>query len=221
MHVNSWSLKDAKNLQEKELAKLFEAAKKMGPQIYLMIVLAYNAALRVSELIHAKVSDFHWETGRFSLIPLKKAGIRHKRDITGKVVTIDKPLPQPVDYPLPKSVMDLAWDYIQQQGLKKDMWVFPGNTTACKVVKLECPGGHVSKRQVQKLFTEMCKSVGIKLPGRGMHSLKHARLTEVAQKSKDPWLVREIGRHESVTMSNHYVTYTNLKEQVDKLGGRL
>ena len=71
------------------------------------------------------------------------------------------------------------------------------------------------------MFDRICKKAGLKLPGRGPHSLKHGRLTEVAKKTRDPYMVKELGRHESITMSDHYVRYLETQEAVAKIGGRV
>jgi len=222
MAGDPWSLKDAKNLREDELDGLFKAAKKAGPQAYLMIILSYNGALRVSELVHIRVSDFHWPTNKISMIPLKKAGKRRKRGADGKMVQIDRDLPRPIEYPLASNVMDLAREYIKKERLHPEAWLFPGKTTkaGCKVVKLNCPGGHICKRKVQNTFDAIAMEAKIKVPGRGIHSLKHARLTEVAKKTKDPYFVKEVGRHSSITMSDHYVKYADFQDRIEKLGGR-
>jgi len=67
----------------------------------------------------------------------------------------------------------------------------------------------------------VCREAGVKVPGRGIHSLKHARLTEVAEKSKDPFLVKAMGRHASIAMSDHYVKYVQMREKTEQIGGRL
>jgi len=218
----AWALTDAKNPQEEELTKLFKAAKKAGSRAHLLIILAYNGALRVSELVHIRVSDFNWSTARMRMIPFKKAGRRRIKQNDGTFKMVDKPLPDAIEYPLPASTVALVRVYVEAQKLKSGSWLFPGSVTpkGCHVVKLKCPGGHLSKRKAQMLWDVVCKEAGVKVPGRGIHSLKHARGTEVARKTKDPFLVKEMLRHGSVAMSDHYVKYVNIKDQVEKIGGR-
>lgn len=217
-----WSLKDAKNPSEAELDKLFRAAKKAGPDERLICSLTYNAALRVSELIHIKAGDFNFQTGKLTMIPLKKAGKKRIRQADGTIKTVDKPLPRAVEYPLPSVVLPLIKDYIKAKSLKLGDWLLQGNVGpgGCHIVKLECPGGHASKRKIQGIFDGLLEAAGIKLPGRGIHSLKHGRLTEVARKEKDPYLVKEVGRHSSISLSDHYVKYVDLQERIEKIGGR-
>ena len=219
----NWSLKDAKNLDEADLAKIFKEAKRLGDLAYMVIVLAYNGALRVSELVHIRVSHFNWGTGKLTMIPLKKAGQKRKKMPDGTVVTVEKELPPAIEYPLPGSVMAAAKEYIRKEGLGKDAWLFPGFTRpgGCHIVKLDCPGGHLSKRKMQLVFDEIAVAAKVKMPGRGIHSLKHGRLTEVAQKTKDPYFVKEVGRHSSVALSDHYVKYVNLKAKIEEIGGMM
>lgn len=220
---STWSLKDAKNLQEADISRLFIEAKKLGALPYIAIVLAYNGALRVSELIHIKVQDFNWSTGKLTMIPLKKAGKKKKKLPDGTMTTVERGLPTPIEYPLPMSVMTAARDYIKGEKLDKEVWLFPGfvGPGGCHIVKLECPGGHLSKRKMQMIFDEVAIAAKIKVPGRGIHSLKHGRLTEIAQKTKDPYFVKEAGRHSSVALSDHYVKYVNLKAKIEEIGGRM
>lgn len=216
-----WRLTDAKNPTPDEINQLFRIARKFDARERLMIVLAYNGALRVSELIHVMVPDFHWLSGNLSMIPCKKAGKKRVRRADGSVFVVEKPLPKPEEIPLDKEVLSLARAYINQEGL--DSWLFPGDTTpeGCHVVKRECPGGHISKRKVQMIFDEIATAAGIKIPSRGIHALKHGRLTEVATKTRDPWMVKQAGRHSSISMADHYVKAVDYAEKMRKLGGKL
>lgn len=218
-----WVLTDAKNLREDETAKLFAEAKKHSRRGHLMVVLAYNGAMRVSELVHVRVSDFRFEAGKLMIIPLKKAGKKRIKGNDGKMRTIEKPLPKAVEYPMPEVVMEMCRKYIKDEHLSPDSFLFPGRAGdgTCNIVKMECAGGHITKRGVQKIFDRICTDAKIKVVGRGMHSLKHGRLTEIAKKEKDPFLVRDLGRHSSVALSNSYVKYVELQEKVNKIGGRV
>jgi integrase len=217
-----WALKDNKNLREDELDAILEEARKEGPKTHLMMALAYNGAMRISELVHIRANSFNFASNRLSIQPVKKAGKRRVKDRhTGKMREIVRPLPPEVDYPMPVNVMQMARKYLQKNGLEGASFLFPGRVGKCWVVMLPCKGGHMSRRQVQKVFDRICRKVGLKLPGRGPHSLKHGRLTEVAKKTRDPYKVKELGRHESITMSDHYVKYLDIQDTVDKIGGRV
>lgn len=182
-----WTLSEEKNLEDVELAKLFEAAKADCPRTRLMIILVYHAALRVSELVHLKVLCFRFDENIVSVTPVKRI---HR--------------PKPVDVILPHPVIELVRRYVMLESPGR--WLFPGNVKKCWL-KNHCAGGHISKREVQKTFDHLCRETGLKLPGRGIHSLKHTRLVDVAEKTKDPQRVKEAGRHASVTIADGYFRF--------------
>ncbi len=221
MAKGSWSLDGKKNLDKEELNGLFVAARKDGLRTHLMVALAYNGAFLVSELIHLRVDSFSFRKGTISFIPLRKAGRRRVR-MNGRIRVVSRNLPDPVEYPLPKNVLTAVRKYVDTMGLSSKSFLFPGRTRkSCKLVKFKCPGGHISKREVQGIFDRIAKAAGVKLPGRGIQALKHTRLTEVARKTGDPDIVSEIGHHNSSVMGNHYVRYTNLSEEVNEIGGKV
>lgn len=218
---SSWHLRDAKNMRPEELDRLIQVAKKYDRRIHLMVIIAYNGAFRVSELIHLRVKNWNFTNSKVAIVPLKKAGKRRIRTSDGKVKVVDRSLPSAIDYPMPKNVVAAVEKYVKDNELPPESFLFPGRSKKCTVVKLECTGGHISKRMVQWVFDRLASEAGIKVKGRGIHSLKHARLTEVASKTKDPYFVKEIGRHSSIAMSDHYVRYSNLQERVEELGGKM
>ena len=109
---SKWSLKDNKNLREEELDAILEEAKKDGPKTHLMMALAYNGAMRISELVHLRANSFNFAAGKVSIQPVKKAGKRRVKDRhSGQMKEIVKPLPPEVDYPMPANVMQMARKY--------------------------------------------------------------------------------------------------------------
>jgi len=211
---NSWKMTAAKNLKPAELDRLFEAAKKYDRRVHLMVMVTYNGAFMVSELIHLKVKHFDFAGSKVSVIPLKKAGRRRMKTTDG-VKMVDRALPEPIIYPMPKNVIAVVEKYVRENELTPESFLFPGKSKSCAVVKLECPGGHISKRMVQWIFDRLSEEAKIKIPGRGIQSLKHSRLVEVAGKTNDPQLVRELGRHNSPLMGEEYVKFVQ-----DQIGGK-
>lgn len=187
----SWEMPRDKHLEPQELGKLFAAAREAGLLVELMMTLSYHGALRVSELVHLKIPNFRFKDDMVLIMPVKKA-----------------PQPQLIEVELPHHVMQSVRRYITAGKLSQ--WLFPGNTTKCWL-KRKCSGGHISKREVQKTFDELTQKIGIKRLSLGMHSLRHTRLIEVAQKTKDPRLVKEIGRHASVTMGDSYLRFVEAR----------
>lgn len=176
---------------------------------HVLVSTGYNGAFRVCELTHLKVSDFDFSCNKVSVIPAKKAR-RQGKD-----------LPAAIDYPMPANAMALVGRWISEQGLSSDSWLFSGNVSMCRVVKYPCEGMHLSTREAQRIFDEVLRMARVKLQGRGIHTLKHARLTDLAKKTKDPWFVKAAGRHESISMSDVYVRYSDLPIRVRRIGAIL
>ena len=216
--TSSWQLKDAKNMRPDEFDRLLVAAKKYDRRIHLMVVVAYNGALRVSELVHLKVKHWSFGDSKVAIIPLKKAGKRRLRQEDGKIKVVDRQLPSPIDYPMPKNVTSAVEKYVKDNELPPDSFLFPGRSKSCMVVNLECPGGHISKRMVQWIFDRLSSEAGIKVKGRGIHSLKHARLTEIARRTKDSQFIKDVGRHASTSMSDAYVDFA---DRIEDIGGKV
>lgn len=222
MARSKWELKDIKTISDKHVDRLMKEAKKISRRVHLAVVLTWNGALRACELLHLRARDFNFETSKVSIVPAKKAGLKKIKGPDGQMRVIDRPLPKAIDYPIPSEAMDVANAWIEEEKLDHDDWIFKGRTSkSCKVVKYNCPGGHLSKRWLQETFDGLARTVGIKVKGRGVHCLKHARLTHVAEKSKDPYLVRDVGRHEDIAMSSEYVRYVDLSEKIQKMGGKV
>lgn len=198
-----------KMLSDIEVQKLLNAAKKHSALGHALVSTAYNGAFRVCELTHLKVSDFDFSFNKVSVIPAKKARL------------IGKDLPAAIDYPMPENSMRCVESWIHDQKLSHGDWLFRGNVRCCQVVKYPCPGNHLSTREAQRIFDEILLKVGIKVPGRGIHVLKHARLTELAGKTHDPWFVKAAGRHESISMSDVYVHYSDLSNRIRAIGSIL
>lgn len=169
------------------IGKLLSLARKEGSRTHLMILLAYEGALRVSELIHIRVRDVDFKGGMISLVPLR----RRKT---------------PSQWQVEPNVLDPVEAYIAEMSLPTEAFLFPGRTKkSCTVVSFRCTGGHISKREVQLIFDRVARAAGLKKRGRGIQYLKHARLMAVAEKTNDPGMIQKIGRYGSPVMSARYI----------------
>jgi integrase len=79
----------------------------------------------------------------------------------------------------------------------------------------------MSRTVARNVFDEVATSAGLKHGGRGLHSLRHSRLTELALKTKDPEFVRLAGRHDTLSMSDIYVKHLDLRERLSEIGSIL
>jgi len=209
---DGWKLNPRKMLSDEELALFFVAVRKCGARVHLMMLLTFHGALKVSELIHLRVNDVHSEDKKLSVIPSKKSRIWRSKRNDGQLIVEDVELPPAVAIPIPQIVIDIAFDYVLAEKLAPKGYLFPGRTKTCPVIGRKCKGGHISKRDVQYIFSQIVTDISVQRKGLGIQSLRHARLTKVAKRTKDAHLVREIGRHASVGMSRHYVEFVNKPE---------
>jgi integrase len=127
-----------------------------------MMLLAYEGALRVSELIHIRVKDIDFRDGVIALMPSRR---RSKERPPLKVG---------------RNVLDAVKAYISEMNLPTEAFLFPGRTKkSCALVSFKCAGGHISKREVQFIFDRFARAAGIKRRGRGIQYLKNARLAAI------------------------------------------
>lgn len=196
------------------------AAKSSSFRDHALLGICYNAAMRVCELVHLKVSDFDFSNGLVSIIPAKRT---HLETITknGKTLVSERALAEPIQYPLALEVIRLIQKWVKREGLSKNDWIFPGTSASCQMIGVDCPGGHISKREAQRIYHKIAALCGLDRPFRGIHSLKHTRLIEFAKKTKDPWFVRDAGRLASVVTSDVYVQHVTMSEKIATIGGQV
>lgn len=170
------------------VGKLLKCAEKDGKRTYLIILLSYEGALRVSELIHIRVKDFDFKKEVVSLVPVRK------KDKTKGQCTLSS------------EALSAVQSYIKEYEIKSESFLFPGRTKrSCTLVSFDCTGGHISKRDVQLIFDRVAVAAGMKEKGRGIQLLKHARLVKAAKDTKDPHEIQKLGRYGSTAMSARYI----------------
>lgn len=216
----NWSLRDSRLHGEGEVRKLMSAAKASSLRDYALLGICYNAAMRVCELVHLKVGDFDFKHGFVNIIPAKRT---HLETITrnGRTVVSERALADPIQYPLALEVARLISRWVRREKLSKNDWVFPGTSSSCQMTGIDCPGGHLSKREAQRIYHKIASTCGLDRAFRGIHSLKHTRLIEFAKKTKDPWFVRDAGRLASVVTSDVYVQHVTMSEKIASIGGKV
>jgi len=191
-----WTLQRAKIITTDELKMILSRAKDVSDTLHLIIALAYNGAMRITEVLHLKGEDFRFNYSIVRVRPLKKK--------TGGV-------PRPVEVDIPKNVMDAAEAYIKKHKIHSDGYLFPCPGSKCRTTW--CPGGHMYRQRIQEGFHQVLLDLGIYEKGRGIHVMKHLKLTNTALETKDPYYVRMIGRHSGIGMSLKYVDYTKSKDR--------
>ena len=215
-----WSIRDAKTLQEFEVRLLMRAARSTSPRAHALLAVCYNGAMRVCEALHLRVRDFDFKRGSVQIIPAQRAR-KETFYSGGKITSIEKPLPEPISYPLPTQALGAIQEWIKKENLQPHAWVFCGNSRGCSVIKFACPGGHMSKREAQRIYQAVASEAGLTKRGRGIHALKHSRLLECARKTMDPWFVKEAGRLASVVLSDIYVRHVKMQQTMAAVGGKV
>lgn len=79
-----------------------------------------------------------------------------------------------------------------------------------------CGGGHVSIRHWEGRWQDLMKDLGIYMPGRGVHSVRHAAITRVYNQTRSIKAAQEFAGHESLEMTKGY-THIDLVEQLEKV----
>lgn len=216
-----WVLDEELCLTEAERHKFIEYARKLPLRLYVLLALVFNAAMRCVEVVHLHVSDLLIDNEALVIIPAKKGRKKEIKGDDGKIEVIIPPPTSPVPYPLPPEVVTILREYIAADGLGPHDWLFPGRTRNCDWLRGSCPSGHLSRRSVQRAWSRLAAMAGLQRPGRGVHALRHTRLTEWAEKTHDPFAVRDAGRLSSIQMASYYVARVNLKEKTRQVGGRV
>mgnify|MGYP001584871537 CR=1 FL=1 len=192
-----------RHLHETQVDRLLRVARLYSQKAHIWLALTYNAALRLCEALHLKAYDLDTTTYQLNITPAKKK------------------TPQGIWYQLNRDVGVLLRQWIMLNELDPNDWIFPGKAKPCSLKTITCSGGHMSRTSARSLFDRVAKSADLKVHGRGLHCLRHSRLTELAMKTKDPEFVRLAGRHETLSMSDVYVTYPDLRERLEAIGSVL
>jgi integrase len=120
-----------------------------------------------------------------------------------------------------------AWAAKQPEG-----FIFPGRCKPCEIQRMKkgedgkmvkaalepfCVGGHASLRDIQRRWQLCTVATGLKVYGRGIHTLRHYAITEFYKRTKDLRAAQVFAAHSSSSMTERYSHVTNLKEYVDAM----
>lgn len=81
-----------------------------------------------------------------------------------------------------------------------------------------CEGGHLHIRSAQMRFRLLLTQIGAYVPGRGIHSLRHAFAVKLWKETRDLMLVKQMLGHENVTTTQVYATAVDTREKLQKIG---
>lgn len=204
--TTSWELGEAKIISREQAGAVLAAAKRENRTDYLLLAVAANVAIRVSEIVHLRVDNVSSERSVLLVVRRKKNKL--------------KPEPIPVSKELHALLSARARDIGKG-------WLWPGASTACyrdrvekgKVVAREklCSGGHLSTREAQRRWDHYAEKAGIAREGRGIHSLRHYGITEFHRTNKDIRATQVFAGHSSILTTTVYAHVVDLDERVGKV----
>lgn len=84
-----------------------------------------------------------------------------------------------------------------------------------------CNGGHLSIRSIQRRFEIVIADAGLRLHGRGIHTLRHAFAVQVYAKTKDLRKTQQMLGHEQVTTTTRYATCIDIGDTLKELDGSM
>lgn len=198
------SLPRARYLTEPELRRLLAAVDRVvWPQhrakyrtLFLLLV---NFGPRIAEALAVRVGDVDlWQPavdggtvppGAITFPTLK----RWKALPDGRRVRVRLSRTLPLTPPL---ALELAL-YVQVEGLRPDDPLFPGTRG----------------KYVWEVFKRALHRAGLPRHHR-LHDLRHSAATLLAEKTRDPMLVRDVLGHASIATSNIYLHTVNLREKL-------
>lgn len=166
--------------------------------------LAFNTGLRVSEVLHITWSDLI--DGRLRIVR------RKKKDLRSELIDVTPPL----------------WDILQEWGqMFTDGWLFPGRAKPCIIRRSEkgvrlpdqqiCDGGHIAKRAIQEGWDNVLIPLGLKMNGRGIHSTRHASVTNFYNKFLDLRAAQVFAGHSNSAQTERYARVVQMKEKVHSM----
>lgn len=169
-------------LTSPQVEVIFEHAGKRNFRDDMLVRMSYYCAMTPSELVHSRVEAFDRESGKM-------------RIASGAKMFGSWQSHEPIQ--LPHEIIALMRAFTTNIELG---WFFPSGPTGCSVVG--CPGGHLTSRMVQHVFAETLKSA--RISHCGINSLRHTRLTEIGERTKNPALIQELGRISSMKICRAY-----------------
>lgn len=188
-------------LHPEECEQILSKAKDTDARLYVFLAIAINTGLRVSEVLHITWSDLI--DGQLRIVRRKKKALKYEM--------ID--------------VTPALWGILQEWGqMFTDGYLFPGRVKPCIIHRSRkgihlppeeaCDGGHMAKRVIQQGWDDLLTSIGLKMRGRGIHSTRHASITNFYAACRDLRAAQLFAGHSSVEMTTKYCKILDMKEKI-------
>jgi len=181
-----------KHLSEDELADVLECARKVSSRDHAMLVVCFTHGLRNQEIARLRLTDLNWQNMEITCRRLK-----------GSMETV-QPLVKHRGRPALCEVTALrAW--LRERRNNGSDLVFISRKT-------DRP---LTQRQINRIFTRYCQMASEARVNRGeepisknvqhVHSLKHTRGTLLAEHNVNPYRIKLILGHKSLSSTERYL----------------
>lgn len=162
-----------------EVAKIIKAASNIKHKTIL--VLAYGAGLRSSEIANLKIGDI--DSDRMQI------HIRNGKGGKDRYVVLSP------------FMLQMLRDYWRKSRIKiKSIWIFPGQS----------PANSITPSTVGKVYKQAKNRTGINKRG-GVHSFRHAFATHSLEAGEDLYTIQQLLGHSSIESTARYLRLTNNK----------
>lgn len=214
----AWNLSPVHRIVDKQFEAILGTATGRARD-WMLLFLSGNLALRVSELLHLRVSDFDAASG------LIRVTRRKKKVLTATALEVAD------------DILSVLRQYIVEAKLKPSDWLFPGWCGPChrnvtfkekdgdgRVLKKWrerqklCSGGHLTTRRAMTIWDVALERIGLKVPGRGIHTLRHYGVTRFYSKTKDLRATQKFVEHSSPLVTQVYADVVDMKEKANQVG---
>lgn len=214
-HGVDWTLGDAKMLEagvaQRILKRVGEYAEvdEMAARDRDWYFIAVNSGLRLSEVGHIEKAD---------VLPNRLLCARRKKRHL---------------QPAPIEVSPAVMEVLRRRAALVDAGpIFPGRAKPCiihrskvdKQTKVRstwdeqvCVGGHASLRSIQRRWRLLLEELQVYMYGRGIHTLRHAAITNVYTMTKDLRLAQVFAGHESSKTTEVYAHVVDMQSTLAKL----
>jgi site-specific recombinase XerD len=184
---------DLKHLSESELLDVFECARKVSSRDHALLLMAYTHGLRNQEIAKLRLQDLDWESREVTIHRLKNS----MKTVQPIVSHRGRPA---------LCEMTALKNWLKERRRSNDPSGF---------VFLSRKGGAMGQRQINRIFAHYCELASqvrisrseapIAASVRHVHCLKHSRGTSLAEMGVNPYRIKLILGHRSLSSTERYL----------------
>jgi len=184
---------ELKHLSESELLDVLECARKVSARDHAMLLIAYTHGMRNQEVARLRTTDLNWQSQEITIARLKSS------------LNTVQPIVRHRGRPALCELTALkVWIKERQAGNDPSDFVFTSKK-----------GGSLSQKQVNRIFEHYCELASQARVARGespiatsvrhIHALKHTRGTLLAENGANPYRIKLILGHRSMSSTERYL----------------